>query len=204
MRKMYILISCLLIPPLFQSPEDRRVSNIAKVSEEQGINTQLRNISHLHPSSSPTKLSLSFRIANDRHKELSFPSTTMLNTLSLLLALLPTTLGLNALFRPASALAIFQFPAPSNAYAHTLALGLMRIYGARNASIGLSCLAMWYEKQWRVMGWTFLAGCLMTLTDGFVAREVLGSGTGAEWTHWVFTPVGALLGMYLVRAGRER
>lgn len=111
-------------------------------------------------------------------------------------AILPLGLGINALLRPASALAIFQARAPTDPYARDLVFGLLRIYGARNAAIGLSTLAMWYHEQFKLIGWTFLAGCLIMITDGFVAKELVG---GAEWTHWCFTPIGVALGTAFLR-----
>lgn len=87
-------------------------------------------------------------------------------------------IGFNAFLRPASGLAVFRIPTPTEPYGRRVALGLMRVYGSRNMAIGLSVLAMWYYSQFKVMGLACLAGCIMTTTDGFVAREVVG---GKEW-----------------------
>lgn len=84
----------------------------------------------------------------------------------------------NALLRPASGLAVFQSPVPTEPYGRKLALGLMRMYGSRHTTFGLSALAMWYHSQFQVMGWACLAGCIMTITDGLVAKELVG---GKEW-----------------------
>lgn len=125
------------------------------------------------------------------------PVSNILSTGGLLYGLLPLTLGLNALIRPSSGLAVFQIPPPKDPYGHKIALGLIRVYGARNTTLGLCVLAMWYYSRFEVMGWACLVSCLMIVTDGFVAREVIGR---TEWNHWGFAPVGVALGLSLLRA----
>lgn len=125
------------------------------------------------------------------------PVHPYLATSGALYGLLPLTIGLNALLRPSSGLAVFQIPPPREPYGHKVALGLIRIYGARNTTLGACVLAMWYYSDFRMMGWACLGSCLMALTDGFVARNIVGR---TEWNHWGIVPLGLGLGLAFLRA----
>lgn len=125
------------------------------------------------------------------------PTFPLLATLTLLFGLLPLVIRTTALLRPASILtSIFHFPLPTTPYERRLALGLMRVYGSRNVTIGLISVALWSYGQFAVMGWACLAGVIMTVTDGLVARAVV---SGKEWTHWGFAPLGMGLGFGLLK-----
>jgi hypothetical protein len=113
------------------------------------------------------------------------------------LSILPICLGINAILRPASALAIFNFPEPPQPEGRKLARSLMQLYGARNLSMGLATVAVWSAgADPRSLGWMVLANVPVALMDGLVSRWQIGGG---EWGHWFFVLVsfglaGGLLG----------
>lgn len=47
---------------------------------------------------------------------------------------------------------------------------------------------MWYAGAYRAMGLAGLAGLLLAVTDGFVARRLVDEREG--WKHWGAAPVG--------------
>ncbi|KIW79814.1 hypothetical protein Z517_06429 [Fonsecaea pedrosoi CBS 271.37] len=107
-------------------------------------------------------------------------------------------LGINALFNPRGAIALFQFPHPG-ARASTieetpeghLVESVMMLEGARTVALGTSLIATSYfgsRKALAVMVWT---STLVAVTDGFISRRQIGGG---EWNHWMFVPVGAVIG----------
>lgn len=91
---------------------------------------------------------------------------------------IPCVLGVNALLRPRSGLEVFQFPLPASPEARKLTDNLLRIYGARDISIGLSTLIAWYFGDRKVLGWIIISGCVVTAVDGWVSKLQIGRG---EW-----------------------
>lgn len=47
---------------------------------------------------------------------------------------------------------------------------------------------MWYTGAYRAMGLAGLAGIFLAVTDGFVARKLVGSNEA--WKHWGAAPIG--------------
>jgi hypothetical protein len=111
------------------------------------------------------------------------------------LTVLPIGLGINAMFRPQSALSIFQFPLPSTPADQRLALGLFRMYGARNFSMGMAAGIMAYHGHAKALGWYMIGSSVVAFVDGVASKEVIGSG---EWAHWVFVSVSVGLGAWLL------
>ena len=113
--------------------------------------------------------------------------------------ILPPTLlsitGLVAIINPSQRLALFEFPSPINTKDRELAHGLVRVAAARDLAFGLTSLATWYFGSRQAFGCALLTGALLTATDGFVSRRVIG---GNEWKHWMFTPLNLLLGIGLL------
>lgn len=62
--------------------------------------------------------------------------------------------------------------------------------------VGLTTLTMWYTGAYRAMGLAGLAGVLLAVVDGFVARRLVD---GQEaWKHWGAAPIGLGLSGALV------
>lgn len=80
-----------------------------------------------------------------------------------------------------------------------LTCSLVRIYGVRQASMGLASLALWWAGEHRLMGVFMLVNTPIAIVDGFVSRWQTGGG---EWGHWGFIPVGLVLTVGLLRAER--
>lgn len=65
--------------------------------------------------------------------------------------------------------------------------------------IGLSSLCVWYLGGARkgnlegcaALGGMMFAGAGLTVVDGVASRDAIGGG---QWNHWVFAPVGLVLG----------
>ncbi|KAI1848198.1 hypothetical protein JX265_011756 [Neoarthrinium moseri] len=111
-------------------------------------------------------------------------------TATFLTALAPTLLGINAILRPASALSLLKFPAPSQPEGQKITYSLMRIYGARTLTMGLTTLIVWARGDRTTLGYLMFAGIPVALVDGFVSRWQIGGG---EWGHWGF--IGVSLGL---------
>jgi hypothetical protein len=100
--------------------------------------------------------------------------------------LLPCGNGINALIRPESALALLRFPEPSDLEAQKLTRSLIYLYGARELSLGLTVLSLWYSGYRKPLGWVILAILPIVIGDGLASLHQIGGG---EWSHWVFAPV---------------
>ncbi|KAK4935473.1 hypothetical protein LTR10_023489 [Elasticomyces elasticus] len=111
------------------------------------------------------------------------------------LGLVPFALGINALLRPESALALLQFAAPPQPEAQKLTKSFIYMQGARNLAYGFTTLAIWYTGHREPLGYAAFAGMFIVLVDGFVARYQLGRG---EWNHWAFAPVSVAVGAGLL------
>ncbi|KIX92445.1 uncharacterized protein Z520_11765 [Fonsecaea multimorphosa CBS 102226] len=114
--------------------------------------------------------------------------------------LMAVGLGVNALFNPRSAIALFQFPHPgarasTNAIEETpeghLVESVMMLEGARTVALGTALISTAYfgsHKALAVMVWT---STLVAVADGFISRRQIGGG---EWAHWGFVPIGVVIG----------
>jgi hypothetical protein len=103
-----------------------------------------------------------------------------------MMALVPGLIGLNLLIRPEATLQQIQYTVPTEPKARQLTRGLARIYGIRNVVIGCIGINLSLTRDPKLINMIYLAGLAMCLTDGIVAKSVIGYG---EWTHWVFAPI---------------
>ncbi|KAK6710996.1 hypothetical protein SNK03_005391 [Fusarium graminearum] len=114
-----------------------------------------------------------------------------------LMALVPGLIGLNLLVRPEATLQQMEFTIPSEPKARQLTRGLARVYGIRNVVIGSIGLNLSLTRDPKLINMIYLGGLAMCVTDGIVAKSVIGHG---EWLHWVFAPIciaGAAANYYL-------
>lgn len=119
------------------------------------------------------------------------PNSQILPNTAAVLGLAPIALGTNAIFRPRSALGLFDFSPVKDAEAQKLIDNLMRIYGARDLAYGLSVLIAWYYGHREALGWIFVAGTIIALVDAWATRLQKGKG---EWNHLPFAILGVGLG----------
>lgn len=127
-------------------------------------------------------------------------TTTAFANAAAVLNILPVAAGINAVLRPASGLALLGFPPPPEPRAEKLSFSLTRMYGVRQAVLGLSGLALWWAGEHRLMGVLMLVNAPVAIVDGFVSRWQTGGG---EWGHWGFIPLGLVLTAGLLGAGRD-
>ncbi|RFN53393.1 hypothetical protein FIE12Z_2218 [Fusarium flagelliforme] len=111
------------------------------------------------------------------------------------MALFPGLIGLNLLIRPEATLEQIKFTIPSEPQARKLTRGLARIYGIRNVVITFLFTNLCLTKDPGMVNLGYMGALAMCLTDGYVAKSVIGHG---EWSHWVFAPVcvGAIAANY--------
>lgn len=126
-------------------------------------------------------------------------TTTAFANATAFLNILPISAGLYATLRPAGGLSLLGFPMPPEPKGQKLTCSLVRIYGVRQASMGLASLALWWAGEHRLMGVFMLVNTPIAIVDGFVSRWQTGGG---EWGHWGFIPVGMVLTAGLLRAER--
>ncbi|KAL1858861.1 hypothetical protein Daus18300_009859 [Diaporthe australafricana] len=125
-------------------------------------------------------------------------TTTAFANGTAVLNILPTLSGLYGVARPASALGVLGFPIPAGPpEAQKLSLSMTRMYGVRQATMGLASLALWWSGEHRLMGVLMLVNTPVAIVDGFVSRWQVGGG---EWGHWGFIPLGLVLTIGLLRA----
>lgn len=112
-------------------------------------------------------------------------------------SIMPTAVGIGALFRPQWGVNLWTFPTPANPKDKLVVHGLMHVFGSRDLAVGLSGLLAWYyaEGNYKPLGGIMLAGTVMVITDGFVARKVNGTG---QMIHWPFMPLNIGLGLGLL------
>lgn len=106
----------------------------------------------------------------------------------------PIAIGINALLRPRSSLKSFGFTTPVTPTDQETVDGLIQMYASRDIAVGLSTLAMCYYGSPKALACTMLAGCVMTGTDGWVVRRLVGKG---QWVHWGLSVPGIILGACL-------
>ncbi|KAJ4128206.1 hypothetical protein NW768_008492 [Fusarium equiseti] len=102
------------------------------------------------------------------------------------MALFPGLIGLNLLIRPEATLQQMKFTIPSEPEARKLTRGLARIYGIRNVVVTILFTRLSFTKDAGMVNLAYVGALAMCLTDGIVAKSVIGHG---EWMHWVFAPV---------------
>lgn len=119
------------------------------------------------------------------------PSPQLLTNTAFLFGLIPTALGVNAILRPRSALAILQFARPKDAQAGKLVDNLMRIYGSRDIVVGLPVLIAWYLGGKQMLGWIMVVQAVIPFVDAWATRLQNGND---EWNHLPVGFVGLGLG----------
>jgi len=116
------------------------------------------------------------------------------------LNILPAFSGIYGVLRPGGALAMLGFPIPQEPKEQKLSLSLLRMYAVRQATIGITNLALWWAGEHRLMGVLMLANTPVAIIDGFVTLWQTGGG---EWGHWGFMPLGMVLTAGLLGAPLE-
>ncbi|KAF5253511.1 hypothetical protein FANTH_1582 [Fusarium anthophilum] len=117
-----------------------------------------------------------------------------LNRATHVVSLIPALFGINLLTRPEATLQSFQYPIPTDPQAKKLVRGLARIYGCRNLVVSFLFFNISLTGDRKLMSFGYLGALAMCVTDGLVARNVVGHG---EWQHWSFAPlcIGLLIGL---------
>ncbi|KAK6004737.1 hypothetical protein QM012_008599 [Aureobasidium pullulans] len=103
--------------------------------------------------------------------------------------------GSAAVFSPRSVIGAFGLTTPSTPESQKMVDLLVPLYGFREASLGLSMIAVWRYGNIQTLGWTTLAVVVTALGDGWVARK---QRKGIEWVHWGSIPVALGLGAGLL------
>ncbi|KAI9667444.1 MAG: hypothetical protein M1821_000260 [Bathelium mastoideum] len=120
--------------------------------------------------------------------------------------------GLNALFRPDSALS-FLFPptppstlnsSPSGSHHANLTLSdqsllnnLLLVYGARDIFMGVAIIANVVWGSRKALGGVLVAGSAVAAVDGWAC---LRQAPGGEWSHWGYAPLLTTTGLLLLGA----
>ncbi|VTT69017.1 unnamed protein product [Fusarium fujikuroi] len=117
-----------------------------------------------------------------------------LNRATHVVSLIPALFGINLLTRPEATLQSFQYPIPTDPQAQKLVRGLARIYGCRNLVVSFLFFNISLTGDRKLMSFGYLGALAMCVTDGLVARNIVGHG---EWQHWSFAPlcIGLLIGL---------
>lgn len=118
-----------------------------------------------------------------------------LRVISGVLSVLPLGFGINALLRPANALAFFEFDRPVSAIDQKLVDNLLLLYGARDVFMAAAMFATAYYGHRKALGWILISLSGVAGMDGIIVRDQIGRG---EWTHWGYAPVLATLGAVLL------
>lgn len=105
--------------------------------------------------------------------------------------------GINGMFRPRSALEVFEFEAPASPADQKLVDNLMVIYGARDIFMGLAIYSASFFGNRKTLGCILVAASGVAFVDGAVSRDQIGKG---EWNHWGYAPVVATVGCMLLGA----
>lgn len=126
-------------------------------------------------------------------------TTTAFANATAVLNILPVSAGLYGMLYPAAGFSMLGFPMPPEPKGQKLSFALLRMYGVRQATMGLAHLALWWSGEHRLMGVLMLVNAPVAVVDGFVSRWLTGGG---EWGHWGFIPFGMLLTAGLLGAER--
>ncbi|GKU21386.1 unnamed protein product [Fusarium langsethiae] len=162
------------------------------ISSDSLLATYLRptpNLTTIQPAETVT--------ANKTSVEAITMNENILHYANQLMALVPGLIGINLLIGPEASLQQMEFTIPSEPKARQLTRGLARVYGIRNVVIGCIGLNLSLTRDPKLINMVYLGGLAMCVTDGIVAKSVIGHG---EWMHWVFAPLciaGAAANFYL-------
>ena len=113
-------------------------------------------------------------------------------------SLFPFTLGLIGAINPISGFKIFGFPEPTTPEGRKTGANLLLFWASRDLYMGLAAAAAWYEGDKRTLGWMYLLGAGVAISDGIMSQRQVGSGA---WKHVMWVPVvigvgGGLLGWF--------
>jgi hypothetical protein len=109
-------------------------------------------------------------------------------------AIITTGFGINACFRPAHALSMFEFVPPKDAKDRAMVDSLMVIYGVRDIFVGAAIWAAALAGTKEALGWTLLSFGTVAFLDGVVCFQ---HGKG-HWTHWGYAPIVVATGCALI------
>ncbi|KAF3022579.1 hypothetical protein E8E14_013340 [Neopestalotiopsis sp. 37M] len=112
------------------------------------------------------------------------------------LASVPGLIGIKGLLQPRELIAQVEFPAPPSAEAALLSDALTRLMSARNLTISLLALAVYYKGDRKLQGWTMIILSLFPAIDGYVSYHLIGGGLA---NHLPVVPVSIGLGLALLR-----
>lgn len=75
---------------------------------------------------------------------------------------------------------------------------LLLFWASRDLYMGLTAMAAWYEGDRRSLGWMYLIGAGVAVSDGIMSQREVGAGA---WKHVMWVPVvigigGGLLGWF--------
>lgn len=103
--------------------------------------------------------------------------------------------GINAIFRPESALTMFEWVPPASASAKTLVNNLVVIYGVRDVYMGVVIYIAACFGDRKTLGWIVVATSCVALADGAICWIQQGKG---QWNHWSYAPMLVGLGSLLL------
>lgn len=110
--------------------------------------------------------------------------------------------GAAGILQPQMLLNVLEFPGGSTTQDQKTVIGLTRLLAARDLAMAAPGLAIWYYGRNgtigdsnKLLGIVMLLGSVVTTTDGFVSKAVIGR---KELFHWGFTPVLVGLGVGLL------
>ncbi|KAM0705731.1 hypothetical protein Q7P35_007091 [Cladosporium inversicolor] len=112
-----------------------------------------------------------------------------------LAGLIPITLGINAIFRPRSALLVIEFQPPKDPEAQKLVDNFMLMYGARDLACGIPILLSWYFDR-RPLGWLMMVAAIIPCADAWAVKWQNGR---ASRMHLPFAVLGLVLGAALIK-----
>ncbi|TLD19769.1 hypothetical protein PspLS_09749 [Pyricularia sp. CBS 133598] len=105
-----------------------------------------------------------------------------------------TSFGINAIARPAHALALFEFEPPNNLDDRRTADSLMVIYGSRSLFMGAALFSASRNGHKSTLGWLLVSIGGVALADGLLCK----SQGKTAWTHFGFVPIAAGTGALLL------
>lgn len=118
----------------------------------------------------------------------------LLPNIAALAGLVPILLGINAIFRPRSALRVIEFHPRKDPEARELVDNLMLMYGARDLACGIPILLSWYFDR-RPLGWLMIVAAIIPCADAWAVKRQNGKGMRM---HLPFAVLGVVLGAALL------
>ncbi|PVI01687.1 hypothetical protein DM02DRAFT_613493 [Periconia macrospinosa] len=111
---------------------------------------------------------------------------------------MPLGLGLAGLINPANGFKLFNFGVPNNSEARKLGTNMMLFWVSRDLFMAAVSAAAWLNGDRKTLGWTYLAGCGVAISDGIMSQRQIEKDA---WKHVMWLPViisiaGGLLGWW--------